>query len=72
MWWKPDRKDSSIGIPFDFLLRDIAQYDKTYDDSFNRIYNATRTCAIFIGLGSNWTNDFRLVSATAAHDILEY
>ena len=53
---------SSIGIPFNFLLRDIAQFDKTVDDSLNRIYNATRTCAIWIGLGSNYTNELRLVN----------
>ena len=90
---------SSVGVPFHFLLRDIAQYDNTVDDSFNRIFAAfvllvdVRVCcadlvcstdaahapsgpkpsfsAPFlsylsdvsrIGLGSNYTNQLRVVN----------
>ena len=39
-WYGYNGTQSSEGIPFHFLLRDIAQYDQTVDDSFNRIFNA--------------------------------
>eukprot|EP00042_Codosiga_hollandica_P049930 m.587845 g.587845 ORF g.587845 m.587845 type:complete len:423 (+) comp57990_c1_seq2:175-1443(+) len=63
-WWTPPGNvtQSSAGIPFHFLLRDIAQYDLTVDDSLNRIFAAHRTCSLFIGLGSNYTNQFRVVN----------
>ena len=32
--------EHAAGYPFHFLLRDIAQYDMTVDDAFNRIYSA--------------------------------
>ena len=70
MWLEYNKTQNSAGIPFHYLLRDIAQYDETTDDSLNRIFNACvapavampptprrkRTCSIWIGLGSNYTN----------------
>jgi hypothetical protein len=40
VWRAYNLTQNSAGIPFNYLLRDIAQYDLTVDDSLNRIYNA--------------------------------
>eukprot|EP00054_Salpingoeca_dolichothecata_P014323 m.80699 g.80699 ORF g.80699 m.80699 type:complete len:434 (+) comp20935_c0_seq1:2228-3529(+) len=61
VWLKYNETASRAGVPWNFLLRDIAQYDKTFDDSFNRMINSARTCSIFIGLGSTHANQFRVV-----------
>lgn len=44
-------RESRIGIPFVFLLRDILQFDKSLDDSINRIQYAARTCNLILGVG---------------------
>jgi len=44
-------KETRWGIPFVFLLRDILQWDKTLDDSINRITSAARTCDLILGVG---------------------
>ena len=33
------------------MLRDILQFDKTFDDSFNRLTNGQRTCNLILGVG---------------------
>eukprot|EP01132_Coremiostelium_polycephalum_P002461 gene2461-3043_t len=68
-WYGYKGKSSRVGIPFHFLLRDILQFDNSIDDALNRIYNADRTCAIFIGLGSNSTNTFKAVEYS--HEIVQ-
>ncbi|EFA74526.1 acid ceramidase-like protein [Heterostelium album PN500] len=60
-WFAYNGTSSRSGTPWHFLLRDILQYDSSIDDALNRIYNAHRTCSIYVGLGSNTTNDFRAV-----------
>lgn len=62
VWLAYNKTQNNLGIPFHYLLRDIAQYDLTVDDSLNRIYNVQRTCSIWIGLGSNYTNQLRVVN----------
>jgi isopenicillin-N N-acyltransferase-like protein len=52
--------ENIFGYPFDFLLRDILQFDVDTDSALQRIADATRTCAIFIGLG-DYTNEFKIV-----------
>ncbi|EFA82759.1 hypothetical protein PPL_04454 [Heterostelium album PN500] len=44
------------GTPFYLVMKQILQYDSTIDEAINRVYNAKRTCAIFMGIGSNSTN----------------
>ncbi len=39
-------KDSRIGNPFHFVLRDILQFDQTLDDATNRMVNTRRTCSV--------------------------
>lgn len=44
-------KESRSGVPFTFLLRDILQFDNTYEDSIKRITDAHRTCDLVLGVG---------------------
>jgi len=52
-------KESRIGVPFTFLLRDVLQWDLTLDDSINRITTATRTCSLILGVGDGKLKQFR-------------
>ncbi|KAF2076759.1 hypothetical protein CYY_001948 [Polysphondylium violaceum] len=52
---------SYTGTPFYFLMRDIIQYDSSIQEALTRINNAQRTCAIFLGVGSNSTNTLNVV-----------
>lgn len=50
----PDKtfgKESRVGIPFTFLLRDILQFDDTLNDTIHRIKTAHRTCDLILGAG---------------------
>ena len=38
-------------IEFQFILRDILQFDETLNDSIARISNAHRTCDLILGVG---------------------
>ncbi|EGC40223.1 hypothetical protein DICPUDRAFT_146951 [Dictyostelium purpureum] len=60
-WFGYNGTSSREGIPFHFLLREIIQYDTSIDEALDRINNAQRTCAVFMGLGSNSTNTFKAV-----------
>lgn len=51
--------ESRIGVPFTFLLRDILQFDNTYQDAITRITNATRTCDLILGAGDGKASTFR-------------
>jgi hypothetical protein len=51
-------KDKTLGSDFNihfflfqFLLRDILQFDETIDDSINRIVSYPRTCDLILGVG---------------------
>mmetsp|Transcript_60711 Transcript_60711/g.130970 ORF Transcript_60711/g.130970 Transcript_60711/m.130970 type:complete len:448 (+) Transcript_60711:69-1412(+) len=44
-------KESRVGVPFVFLLRDILHSDKALDDSIDRMQSATRTCDLILGVG---------------------
>jgi isopenicillin-N N-acyltransferase-like protein len=43
--------ESFVGTPFVFLLRDILQFDATYQDTVARIQGANRTCDLILGVG---------------------
>lgn len=49
------------GYPFPYVLRDILQFDGDVQTAYERIQEARRTCAIFVGLGDSKTNQFRAV-----------
>jgi len=40
-----------FGIPFNFLMRDVLQFDANLDAAITRLSNAKRTCAIWLGCG---------------------
>lgn len=58
---------AEAGYPFPYVLRDILQFDKNNAEAYSRIEKATRTCAIFVGLGDSTTNQFRAVEYS--HDV---
>jgi len=55
-----------VGIPFIFLMRDIAQFDSSYLESINRIQKANRTCDLIVGLGDGNAGLFRGIEYSAA------
>jgi len=57
------------GVPWNFLLRDVLQFDQDIDQALQRIANAERTCSIFVGLGDGESNTFRAVPYS--HDYIE-
>jgi len=50
---------SRFGYPWHYVLRDILQFDTDITAAENRMINAARTCAIFVGVGDNTLNQFR-------------
>lgn len=44
-------KESRFGNPFVFVLRDVLQWDKTLDESINRMKTTKRTCNLILGVG---------------------
>jgi hypothetical protein len=69
LWMEKDYNGSYTrkGIPWNFLLRDILQFDKTIDDALDRIDSANRTCSIFIGLGDHQSQTFRAVEYSLSY-----
>jgi len=61
VWYGYDGKDSRRGTPFTFVLRDILQFDKTKEDAIDRMNTTDRTCAIFVGVGDNTSNEMDVV-----------
>jgi len=51
--------ESRFGVPFTYLMRDIIQFDKTVDDSIDRITSAHRTCDLILGVGDGKLGYFR-------------
>eukprot|EP00163_Fabomonas_tropica_P032185 TRINITY_DN7971_c0_g1_i1.p1 TRINITY_DN7971_c0_g1~~TRINITY_DN7971_c0_g1_i1.p1 ORF type:complete len:445 (+),score=91.23 TRINITY_DN7971_c0_g1_i1:25-1335(+) len=52
---------SRFGIPWHFLMRDILEYDTTLAQAIDRVEKATRTCSIFLGVGSRQDGQFRII-----------
>eukprot|EP01062_Namystynia_karyoxenos_P002932 TRINITY_DN11021_c0_g1_i1.p1 TRINITY_DN11021_c0_g1~~TRINITY_DN11021_c0_g1_i1.p1 ORF type:complete len:449 (+),score=172.38 TRINITY_DN11021_c0_g1_i1:78-1424(+) len=44
-------KQSRIGVPFIFLLRDILHKDRTLENAIERMQTAKRTCDLILGVG---------------------
>lgn len=42
-------------------MRDILQFDNTFDDAKNRITNAHRTCDLILGVGDGKSSKFNSV-----------
>lgn len=52
-------KESRIGNPFTYVLRDIIQFDKTLDETINRLETTRRTCNLILGVGDGKEKTFR-------------
>jgi len=61
LWDSYNGTSKRAGTPWNFVLRDILQYDETIEDAVNRLENAHRTCSIFVGLGDHASGTFRAV-----------
>jgi len=59
-------KESRIGVPFIFTLRDILQFDGTVDDATNRLINEKRTCDLILGVGDGKLAEFRGYETSAS------
>lgn len=44
-------RESRIGNPFTFVLREILEFDQTLDQALTRIETAHRTCNLILGVG---------------------
>ena len=44
-------KESRIGNPFTFVLRDVLQWDHTLNESIHRMQTTKRTCNLILGVG---------------------
>jgi len=53
--------DSRRGTPWTFVLQDILWYDQNKDAGIERLQNAKRTCAIYVGIGDTNTNEFNAI-----------
>lgn len=71
VWLSYNESSDRSGVPFHFLIRDLAQFSETLDDALDRIYNSRRTCSVHLGVGSRHTNQFRLVEY-AAEEVVVY
>jgi len=60
-WYHYNGSYSRIGNPWNFVLRDILQYDTNKEDAIARIYNTNRTCAFFLGIGDSKSMTFDIV-----------
>jgi hypothetical protein len=70
VWIHYNGTDVRAGIPWNFLFRDILQFDQNVSAALDRINSATRTCAIFLGLGDHTEpSDFKVVEYS--HDRVE-
>jgi hypothetical protein len=52
VWLAYNGTSARFGEPWNFVLRDVAQFASTNAEAVNRIKNAHRTCSIFAGVGS--------------------
>lgn len=52
-------KESRIGNPFTFVLRDILQFDKNIEQSIKRMQTTRRTCNLILGVGDGNAGYFR-------------
>jgi len=51
VWANYAKLQNIYGYPWTFLLADIMRFDNDIDEALARIGGATRTCAIWVGLG---------------------
>lgn len=57
---EPFGEESRVGIPFNFLMRDVLQFDNSLQNAIKHIQEAHRTCSIWLGVGDAKAKAFRL------------
>lgn len=67
VWLSYDGLENIVGVPATYLLEDILRHDLDTDQSLARIASANRTCSIFIGLGDEYNNEFKVVQYGYEH-----
>ena len=69
-WFNYKGKSTRKGIPWNFLFRDILQYDDNIEMAMKRVEQATRTCSVFLGLADSTTEEYELVHYShTTHDV---
>lgn len=58
--------ESYAGIPFIFLLRDILQFDMSWQEAVQRVQAANRTCDLILGVGDGNQNTARAIQYSAS------
>jgi len=61
VWDSYNETTKRAGIPWNFVLRDILQFDTTKEQGEERLKNANRTCSIFVGIGDHQSGEFNAV-----------
>lgn len=61
VWLSYTGIENIVGYPFHYVLSDILQFDMDTDAALSRIASANRTCSIFIGIGDEYNNEFKVV-----------
>jgi len=59
-------KESTFGVPFTHVLRDILQFDHTQLDGLSRLASAHRTCDLILGVGGGKERRFNSVQYSAS------
>lgn len=50
-----------FGKPWTYALRDVLQFSKNLDDALNNLNQTDRTCSIYLGIGSQRDNTYRII-----------
>ncbi len=58
--------ESTYGVPFTHVLRDILQFDSTQLDGISRLASAHRTCDLILGVGGGQEQVFNSVQYSAS------
>ena len=58
--------ESFVGIPFLYLLRDIAQFDASREAAVERIRAANRTCNLMVGVADGASGTFAGIQYSAS------
>jgi hypothetical protein len=62
--------ESTFGVPFTYVLRDILQFDRTRMDGLSRLASAHRTCDLILGVGSGVDKRFNSVAYSASQCLI--
>ena len=60
---------STKGYPWHYVLRDILEFDKDMEAAYKRMFNANKTCSIWVGMADYVIKQFRMVAY--GYDYLE-